>query len=157
VQNLKQLVEKAQENTKELTAPVLLPRAEDMQVQLVASHSLDRLEEYRADESSYHLLIGIFGGAIFGILSNWFTNEKLTMTRFSIVFIVFLGILTAGSICKLIGIRRRVEKLRARMLRANFPPAIPPIGRCTRSTRNRISGEGWLDSGAEIHLDEGDV
>ncbi len=93
MQQIEKLVEKAQEKTKELTAPVLLPSPQDIEVRLVASHSLDRLEEYRADESLYFLLIGLFGGAVLGILSNWFTNETLTMTRFSIVFIIFLGIL----------------------------------------------------------------
>jgi len=93
MQQIEKLVEKAQEKTKELTAPVLLPSPQAIEVRLVASHSLDRLEEYRADESLYFLLIGLFGGAVLGILSNWFTNETLTMTRFSIVFIIFLGIL----------------------------------------------------------------
>jgi hypothetical protein len=122
VRNLSQLVEKAQVNSQELKAPILLPPLEDMQVRLVASHSLERLEEYRSDESKYYLFVGLFGGAILGILSNWFTNEQLIMTRFSIVFIILLSILAGGCAYMVMNIHWRAKAVQTKMFGSNATP-----------------------------------
>lgn len=90
-----------------------------MEVRLVASHSLERLEEYRSDENKYYLLIGLFGGAVLGILSNWFTNEQFTITRFSTVFMLLLAILTVACIFMALRISKRAEGLKSKIFRAN--------------------------------------
>lgn len=116
VQTLTSLVEQAQAKSKELMAPVLLPPMEDMEVRLVASHSLERLEEYRSDENKYYLFIGLFGGAILGILANWFTSAQFTITRFSVIFIALLAILTLACVFMVMGISKRAKGLRTKML-----------------------------------------
>jgi hypothetical protein len=94
VQALTRLAEEAQERSQELTVPVLLPSVEDMQVRLVPSHSLERLEEYRSDESTYYLLFGLFRGAILGILSNWVTDGIFFITCFSAILMGLFAVLT---------------------------------------------------------------
>jgi hypothetical protein len=120
VQTLANLVEQAQAKSNDLKAPVLLPPMEDMEVRLVASHSLERLEEYRSDENKYYLLIGLFGGAVLGILSNWFTNEQFTITRFSTVFVLLLVFLTIACILMASRISKRAEGLKSKIFRANI-------------------------------------
>lgn len=122
VKTLASLVEQVQAKSKELMAPVLLPPMEDMEVRLVASHSLERLEEYRSDENKYYLFIGLFGGAILGILANWFTSAQFTITRFSVVFIALLAILTFACVFMVMGISKRAKGLRTKMLSAEARP-----------------------------------
>jgi len=117
VQQLSDLITQTKQTSQELTAPVKLPPLEDMEVQLVPTHSLERLEEYRADENRYSLLIGLFGGAILGIFSNWFTNENLVITRFSVTFIILLVLLTSGSIMMSIRNSRRAQAIKNKMTR----------------------------------------
>ena len=124
VKTVANLVEQVQANSKELMAPVLLPPMEDMEVRLVASHSLERLEEYRSDENKYYLFIGLFGGAILGILSNWFTSAQFTITRFSLVFIALLAILTLACVFMVTGISRRAKGLRTKLLSAEARPTL---------------------------------
>lgn len=82
----------------DLTARIILPQPEDMNVRLVPSHSLDRLEEYRSDQSIGYLLIGLFTGSIVGILSDWASNEQFMITRFSLVLMILFIVLTVFSI-----------------------------------------------------------
>ena len=51
-------IQKASERGQELKAKILLPPSELMNVQLVPSHSLERLEEYRSDEKKTYVLLG---------------------------------------------------------------------------------------------------
>ncbi len=113
-----------QEKVDELSARVILPRKEDMDVPLVPSHLLDRLEEYHSDEKVIYSLIGLFGGAMLGILGNWATNESFTVTRFSVVLLVFLAILTLACGLAAWSINRRAVAARHRMLPSSMD-AIP--------------------------------
>lgn len=87
-------VTRAVGESEEITARVIIPRREDMDVRLVPVHSLERLEEYRSDENIAYLLIGTFAGAVLGILSNWATNETFVITNFSLVLMSLLVTLT---------------------------------------------------------------
>jgi hypothetical protein len=78
------IVGRVKDVSKELKAPIIFPTPEDLTVKLVPSHLLDQLEEYRTDETTVFLLIGVFFGAILGILVNWATNPQYHFTLISI-------------------------------------------------------------------------
>ncbi len=60
-----------------LTARVSLPAPEDMEVRLVVSDTLDRLDEYHGDESLWTGLCTLFLGLIGGVLVNLATGSAL--------------------------------------------------------------------------------
>lgn len=107
--------------SEELTARVLLPPPELTDVQLLPSGALDRLEEYRSDENVAYLLIGAFGGAILGVLSNWATNENFVITRISLLL---LGIF--ATLCVMSGfwawrLHRRIASVKQKTLSGASP------------------------------------
>lgn len=101
--------------SEELTARVVLPRQEHMDVQLVPSHSLERLDEYRSDENIAYLMIGVFAGSILGILSNWVTSENFTITRFSIILMGIVLALTVLCAVWAVVIRNRANEVKKRI------------------------------------------
>lgn len=109
-------IESAGEIGNKLSADVVLPPSKDLRVRLVPSDSLERLEEYRSDESMAFLLTGAFLGGVIGILSNWVTQNSFTFTRTSIVFMGFFGAvaLVAGAWAWVL--RRRAQRLKRRLL-----------------------------------------
>lgn len=109
-------IDEASSRSEELKADVLLPPMDAMRVQLVPSHSLDRLEEYRSDENKAYLLIGAFLGAILGILSNWATNEDFAVTRPSAALMGFLFVLALSSIAWACLTAHRARRVREHML-----------------------------------------
>jgi hypothetical protein len=88
---LKDSLTAARSTATDLTARVVLP--EDMAVQLVPSNLLEHLDEVRSDENKAYLLIGIFAGAEVGIVVNWTTDDKFTITRPSLVLMALFGVL----------------------------------------------------------------
>ncbi len=116
VQEIEDSVDSVGEISRSLTADVVLPPQGDLRIRLVPSDSLDRLEEYRADQSVSLLFVGIFLGAILGILSNWITDLDFTITRISGAFMVLFLVMAS-----LVGfwtyvVRRRASETRKRML-----------------------------------------
>lgn len=109
-------IERASTRSKELKADIVLPPKEVMDVRLVPSHSLDRLEEYRSDENKAFLLIGAFSGAILGILANWAADESFTVTRPSLVLMGVFFVLTLLSIVWVCQISRRARRVKVSML-----------------------------------------
>lgn len=107
----------AQRQTEGLTAPIVMPTPEDMQIRLVPTHWLERLEEYRADEANAKAIALLFCGAILGILINWATSEQFIVTRFSVVLILLFGLLAAGLGRWVARVRQRATLMRDRMLR----------------------------------------
>ncbi|MBE2267026.1 MAG: hypothetical protein IAE80_02255 [Anaerolinea sp.] len=107
------------EREKELNTRILLPPPETMQVQLVASTSLDRLEEYSQDLNIGFLLAGCFIGAILGVLVNWATDESFMISRASVVLFVLMVLAAIGSVTYIIHVRRRVSSIKMRMLYSN--------------------------------------
>ncbi|MCA1568269.1 MAG: hypothetical protein LC803_22015 [Acidobacteria bacterium] len=106
---------RAVDQSEVLTARVILPRQEDMNVRLVPSHSLERLEEYRRDENVAYLFIGVFAGAIFGTLSNWATTETFLMTRSSVLLVSVLSMLTIACIIWVRVIQKRANVVRGQI------------------------------------------
>jgi hypothetical protein len=114
-------VQKASEKGQELKAKVLLPPSELMDVQLIPSHSLERLEEYRSDEKKAYVLLGVFLGCVFGILSNWAIQDTFVWTRQASVLLVLFLILTFGLAIWAHQINSRVVKVKNRMLTDQKP------------------------------------
>jgi len=98
-----------------LTAPVTLPSQEAMTVRLGPINLIERLEEYQSDENLACTLIGLFVGAILGIVANWATNTPLQISSLSIVLIVLLLVLGIGGVIYLKRIYRRKESVRSKL------------------------------------------
>ena len=82
--------------SRDLTAPVMLPTAQQMQVRLVPSHQLDRLHEYQGDASIIFTFAGLFLGAVLGVFTNLQTGGKAgSSTGFFVVLFGVLAIATA--------------------------------------------------------------
>jgi hypothetical protein len=116
IRGIQESADRVEGQGNQLTARILLPRAELMNVQLVRSDALDRLEEYNSDQNIAFLLVGAFLGAILGILSNWATNENFVITRFSAVLILVLIALLIGSGVWAWQLRKRAATVKRQML-----------------------------------------
>ncbi|MBA4319246.1 MAG: hypothetical protein C0412_12665, partial [Flavobacterium sp.] len=90
IQKLKDSLSQNYNPARSITAPVILPPTEDMEVRLVSSNSLQRLEEYRSEENKWFTVMGIFIGAIFGLLINIMMGTKMT-TNAWVLFFIFTG------------------------------------------------------------------
>ena len=99
-----------------LTAPVRMPSQEAMTVRLGPINLIERLEEYQSDENLAHTFLGLFMGAILGIISNWANNTPFQISGFSAVLIVLLVILAIGVGIWLRRIRRRKESVKNKLL-----------------------------------------
>ena len=95
IQEVAQLVDRAKEQGEGLKAPVVLPSIEEMTVNLVPAHLLERLEEYQQEKGVALLLLGTFLGGILGIVGNWATN--LSITQFSLVLMSVFVFLALGA------------------------------------------------------------
>lgn len=101
---------------QQLTADVVLPPADTMAVRLVPVHQLERLEEYRSDENWSFLFLGTFFGAILGIFSNWAANEPLTISRFSVILLILLVLLSSIMVAWLYRLRNRTNNILGKIL-----------------------------------------
>jgi len=81
-----------------LTAPIKIPRRADMEVTLVPITTLDRLEEYRADESLWLSACGLFVGLIGGVGVNVATGGRFDAAAI-IILVVFVLMATATGWC----------------------------------------------------------
>lgn len=80
---------KFEAKAKEITAPVRMPKPDAMQVTLVSTTNLERLEEYRHESNKWDTVFGIFIGSVLGLLSNLVTGGKLGFEAW--VLIAILG------------------------------------------------------------------
>lgn len=93
---------------------VILPSSDELSIHLAPIHLMQQLEEYRADEAKVHLLVGLFGGAVLGILGNWATSD-LSITIESVFLLLIMLSLTAISVWWLKVIERRARKVQDRI------------------------------------------
>lgn len=126
IQSLSQLVHQALESSERLKVSVTLPPEKDMTVRLVTTHSIERLEEYKADENIAYLLIGLFGGSSLGIIGNWATSDDFATTKVSILLLLLMLALAIGSILWVYRIERRAAKVRSKILDDENQPLNPP-------------------------------
>ncbi|MGB2863783.1 MAG: hypothetical protein WBC05_10700, partial [Sedimentisphaerales bacterium] len=120
-------IESATERGQELKAKVLLPPSEHLNVQLVPSYSLERLEEYRTDEKKIYVFLGVFLGGIMGILSNWATQDSFKIDRAAGVLLSMCVFLTCCLIYWAWVINKRVQKIRDQMFLAKSSKTHPSI------------------------------
>ncbi|MDW8212707.1 MAG: hypothetical protein RMJ55_04060 [Roseiflexaceae bacterium] len=99
---------------REISATVILPSSDELSIRLAPIHLIQQLEEYRADEAKVHLLVGLFGGAVLGILGNWATSD-LHITLESVFLLLIMILLTGISVWWLKVIDRRIKKLQDRI------------------------------------------
>ncbi|HET9909035.1 MAG TPA: hypothetical protein VFQ23_20475 [Anaerolineales bacterium] len=116
IEDILKIANRAVGRSEELSARIILPPQEITDVYLIPAHSLDHLEEYRSDESFIYLLIGVFSGATLGILSNWATTEPFFITRFSIILLAILLVLTLACILWAWRLHKRTIALKDRLL-----------------------------------------
>lgn len=112
-------IESATERGQELKAKVLLPPPDHLNVQLVPSYSLDRLEEYRADEKRLYIFLGVFLGGIIGILSNLATQDSFKINRAASVLLAMFIFLTFCLAFWAFVINKRVQKIRDQIFLTN--------------------------------------
>lgn len=107
---------RAIDQTDALTARILLPPSNLTDRYLVPSDSLERLEEYRSDESLAYLLVGLFAGACLGIIANWVATDPLSITIFSLILFVIFAVLSAASAFWARRIHLRSERVKTAIL-----------------------------------------
>jgi hypothetical protein len=78
VENALLTVLQLRETSRELNARVIPPAPEDMEVRLMSSESLHRLDEYRSEEQKWLAVACVFIGAGIGIVINLATGAKPT-------------------------------------------------------------------------------
>lgn len=114
IDELRHSINEIQVTSKKLAAPVILPNPKDMQVTLVSSSSLDRLEEYRNEENKWFSVLTLFVGSILGLLTNLVTGGSLTPSAL-VICVVFL-IMAFFSGWSAFGFRARATAIRNRIL-----------------------------------------
>lgn len=104
---------------EDLTAPVRLPSQEAMTVQLGPVNLIDRLDEYQSDENLGYALLGLFLGVILGILGDAAASSdvEFTISRYSIVAIIVLGVVTLAVVVWLYRLRVREKRVHGQLNR----------------------------------------
>jgi hypothetical protein len=105
--------------TQELTAKVLLPPPESMNIQLVPSHRLEQLEEYSGDQNLFYALAGLLLGTALGMLVNWVTLETsihiTNSAKALCTALLVMGVLTGAWG---ISLRMRAKRAKGKLLRS---------------------------------------
>ena len=111
VSELQQSMAASRDTATELTAPVYLPRRENMGIQLVSVHSLDRLEEYRSDANLLFGVTGIWLGALIGVAVNLLTGGEWSTATGVFVALVIASVIVCGwQTCVVMGRARGLRK-----------------------------------------------
>ena len=115
IHKLQEILQQVQIPSQSITAPVILPPPEDMEVRLVSSTSLERLEEYRSEVNKWYTIVGIFLGAILGIFINSVTGGNMTSQAWILVLtFLFFAVLTGFTGWNY---QKRVNQVRSQILR----------------------------------------
>jgi transcriptional regulator with XRE-family HTH domain len=96
LQNAMDAVSRLQTTSREITAPVTLPSSDDLTVSLVPSSVLERLEEYRSEESKWLSGLGIFIGAMLGIFINVATGGSMSAQAWIILAVLLVMVCFTG-------------------------------------------------------------
>jgi transcriptional regulator with XRE-family HTH domain len=113
VKALKQEIAQLQATSKRIMAPVSVPDPEEMEVKLIPSTYIERIEEYRSEESNWFSWFGVFLGSIIGVFVNVVTGGQMSPEAW--VLIVIFAIMT--SLCFWFG---RAARTRANKLKDSF-------------------------------------
>jgi hypothetical protein len=99
-----------QTTSRAITAPVAFPSSADLTVKLVPSTFLERLEEYRSEESKWLSALCIFVGAILAVFINITTGGTMGAQTWFILLILSIVALFAGWSARSYGKRASVLK-----------------------------------------------
>ncbi len=108
----------------DISAPVSIPKREDMAVLLVPADIVYRLEEYRSDQHHWESIMWTLVGAILGVLVNWSTSEPLVISKVSVIIITLLFIFSSITFSSAIKYKKRANKMKERMMNS-LKPANP--------------------------------
>jgi transcriptional regulator with XRE-family HTH domain len=117
-------VRQAQQTAQRITAEVVLPSQEDLQVRLISASSFERLEEYRNEENKWFSLAGLFVGAILGVLINSVTGGVMTSAAW--IFIGLFLVMTVIMAWTAYTFQKRAERLRTRIAGVGLTPSAQP-------------------------------
>jgi len=81
-------LDKLKTEAPRITAPVRIPTPEAMEVTLVSTTMLERLEEYRHESNKWDTIFGLFIGATLGILTNLVTGGEMTFETWVVIAIL---------------------------------------------------------------------
>lgn len=96
LQNAMDAVSRLQTTSLEITAPVTIPSSDDLTVSLVPASFLERLEEYRSEESKWLSGLGIFAGSILGIFINVATGGSMSAQAWIILAVLMVMVCFTG-------------------------------------------------------------
>jgi len=111
---LRDSIQSLQSASDAITAPVSIPAPEEMEVKLIASNSLDRLEEYRDELNLWYSITGITAGAALGQLLNLVTGS--TINNIGFTMLGFLTLFTAFGVYYIVKFRRKINNIRSIIL-----------------------------------------
>jgi hypothetical protein len=103
--------------SKDLTARVVLPPSEELEIRLLTTNSLDRLEEYRSNQNIWAGGIGLFGGAVMGIMVNFVTGAEVEKTAWVLVVAFVLVVVVFAYFFYIDG--KRVERVKGKFFQRN--------------------------------------
>lgn len=108
-----------QSASKDLTARVVLPPSEELEIRLLTTNSLDRLEEYRSNQNIWAAGVGLFGGAVMGIMVNFVTGAEVEKTAW--VLVVAFILVTAIFAYFFYADGKRVERVKGKFFQRGAP------------------------------------
>jgi hypothetical protein len=97
ISDLRRSVEKLHSEGTKLSARVLFPTQDELDVRLVKLDAITSLEQHRTDESRWYSVFWAFVGATLGVVVNWATAETIQFSKPSIILILvfaLIGLLT---------------------------------------------------------------
>lgn len=108
----------------DISAPVSIPKREDMAVSLVPVDIVYRLEEYRSDQQYWESTMWALVGAILGVVVNWSTSEPLVISKMSVIILIMLLVFSFITLSSALKYRKRADRIKERML-ASVKPTNP--------------------------------
>lgn len=102
------------ESRNELPDHLILPP--NLNLRLVRADSLDRIDEYRADNNQNNLVIGLTGGSAAAIGVNWATGDESARTQGSVLLLLVLLAVTGYFSYRAWLTGRRTERIKQQML-----------------------------------------
>ncbi|MCC6683546.1 MAG: E3 ubiquitin protein ligase [Bacteroidia bacterium] len=103
------------------SAPILIPKPDDLAINLVPSDTIYRLEEYRSDQIRWEAVLWVFIGAILGTIVNWVTSDPITISRVSLILVGVFAIIAVVIGFAVREYKGRAERIKREILALNRP------------------------------------
>jgi hypothetical protein len=119
LENAKSALRRLSASSREITAPVTFPSSSQLEVRLVPSTLLERLEEYRSDENKWISFAGVLLGAALALSLEASTGGTMTPEAWILLLVLWLGAFLAG--WSAWSFRERAKRIKAQLLNTSFP------------------------------------